>query len=209
MLISISVSKILFFSFDVNMSEDIGYYYENLWCQIKFTSFYFVISNSLAIHALAHREWVIGHLNLRVCCQYNNRIFQHDSFILTILLCFWHFLTFFSLYSLISLFTYLFLFFFKFLKVLPELDPRITGGRARYQIGERVNVNCTSGRSKPAVKLTWFINGNPANQEYLKPYKTIKTGREGLEQTILGLKFRVQRDHFKNGDMKLKVCFLF
>jgi hypothetical protein len=66
-------------------------------------------------------------------------------------------------------------------------------------------VNCTSGRSKPAVKLTWFINGNPANPDFVKQYKTLKTGREGLEQTILGLRFRVQRDHFKNGDMKLKV----
>lgn len=89
--------------------------------------------------------------------------------------------------------------------MLPESDPKITGGRARYQIGERVNVNCTSGRSKPAVKLTWFINGQQANHEYLKQYKTLKTGREGLEQTVLGLRFRVQRDHFKNGDMKLKV----
>lgn len=89
--------------------------------------------------------------------------------------------------------------------VLPETDPRITGGRARYQIGERVNVNCTSGRSKPAVKLTWFINGVPANQDYLKHFKTPKTGREGLEQTTLGLRFRVQQHHFKNGDMKLKV----
>lgn len=66
-------------------------------------------------------------------------------------------------------------------------------------------MNCTSGRSKPAVKLTWFINGNPANPDFVKQYKTLKTGREGLEQTILGLRFRVQRDHFKNGDMKLKV----
>lgn len=66
-------------------------------------------------------------------------------------------------------------------------------------------MNCTSGRSKPAVKLTWFINGNPANPEFVKQYKTLKTGREGLEQTILGLRFRVTRDHFKNGDMKLKV----
>lgn len=89
--------------------------------------------------------------------------------------------------------------------MLPEADPRITGGRARYQINDRVNINCTSGRSKPAVKLTWFINGQPANQDFLKQYKSLKTGREGLEQTILGLKFKVKPEHFKHGDMKLKV----
>lgn len=91
---------------------------------------------------------------------------------------------------------------------MPETDPRITGGRARYQINDRVNVNCTSGRSKPAVKLTWFINGQHAGPEYLKQYKTVTTGREGLEQTILGLRFRVRHEHFKHGDMKLKVIQL-
>lgn len=98
--------------------------------------------------------------------------------------------------------------FFSFLlriSVLPETDPRITGGRIRYQINDRVNVNCTSGRSKPAVKLTWFINGQHAGQEYVKHYKTLKTGREGLEQAVLGLRFRVKHEHFKHGDMKLKV----
>lgn len=92
--------------------------------------------------------------------------------------------------------------------MLPETDPRITGGRARYQIGDKVNVNCTSGRSKPSVKLTWFINGVHAGPEYVRPFKSLKTGREGLEQTILGLRFRVRQEHFKNGDMKLKVNWI-
>lgn len=91
--------------------------------------------------------------------------------------------------------------------MLPETDPRITGGRIRYQINDRVNVNCTSGRSKPAVKLTWFINGEHAGLEYVKHYKTLKTGREGLEQSVLGLRFRVKHEHFRHGDMKLKVDF--
>lgn len=89
--------------------------------------------------------------------------------------------------------------------MLPERDPMITGGRARYQITDRVNVNCTSGRSKPAVKLTWFINGQHVGPEYVKQYKPLILGREGLEQTTLGLRFRVKQEHFKNGDMKLKV----
>lgn len=89
--------------------------------------------------------------------------------------------------------------------MLPETDPKITGGRSRYQINDRVNINCTSGRAKPAVKLTWFINGHPAPQEFIKQYRSLKTGREGLEQSILGLRFRVKHEHFKHGDMKLKV----
>lgn len=89
--------------------------------------------------------------------------------------------------------------------VLPEDGPKISGGRARYQIGDAVNVNCTSGRSKPATHLTWFINGEPANASYLRHYSTFITGREGLETTTLGLLFKVKANSFRHGDMKLKV----
>lgn len=42
---------------------------------------------------------------------------------------------------------------------LPEEGPRISGGKPRYQVGDTVRVNCTSGSSKPAAQLMWFING--------------------------------------------------
>ncbi|KAI5744810.1 hypothetical protein M8J76_005464 [Diaphorina citri] len=89
---------------------------------------------------------------------------------------------------------------------LPDRGPVITGGRARYTEGDIVSVNCTSGSSKPATQLTWFINGDPVNssapsirgpwREYL--------GREGLETTTLGLVFKVNRRHFRRGDLKIK-----
>ncbi|KAJ9575040.1 hypothetical protein L9F63_007775, partial [Diploptera punctata] len=87
---------------------------------------------------------------------------------------------------------------------LPEEGPRITGGRPRYQIGDTVSVNCTSGRSKPAAQLMWFINGDQADTSFLRGPHTIYTGREGLETSILGLEFRVKPKHFRRGDMKLK-----
>ncbi|XP_031627195.1 uncharacterized protein LOC116343333 isoform X2 [Contarinia nasturtii] len=88
--------------------------------------------------------------------------------------------------------------------VLPEQGPKITGGKPRYQIGDDVNVNCTSGRSKPATHLTWFINGEPADASLLKYYNILITGREGLETTTLGLNFKVNRSSFRHGNMKLK-----
>lgn len=93
-----------------------------------------------------------------------------------------------------------------FIAALPEEGPRITGGRPRYQIGDVVRVNCSSGRSKPAAHLTWYINGDPADQSLLRSYDPVITGREGLETSILGLEFRVKPRHFRRGDMKLKVC---
>uniref|UniRef100_A0A182MNW7 Ig-like domain-containing protein n=1 Tax=Anopheles culicifacies TaxID=139723 RepID=A0A182MNW7_9DIPT len=88
--------------------------------------------------------------------------------------------------------------------VLPEEDPYINGARPRYQIGDTVSVNCTSGRSKPAVHLTWYINGEAADRSLVKRYEPIVSGPDKLETSILGLEFRVKQKHFKRGDMKLK-----
>lgn len=91
-----------------------------------------------------------------------------------------------------------------FFPALPDEEPKITGGRRRYQIGDTVRVNCTSGRSKPAAQLKWFINGEAADSKYLRHFDVIVTGREGLETSVLGLEFAVKAKHFKRGDMKLK-----
>ncbi|XP_035916462.1 uncharacterized protein LOC118514063 [Anopheles stephensi] len=88
--------------------------------------------------------------------------------------------------------------------VLPEEDPYITGGKPRYQLGDIVRVNCTSGRSKPAVHLTWYINGEAADGSLVKRFEPIVSGPDKLETSILGLEFRVKPKHFKRGDMKLK-----
>ncbi|XP_046387590.1 uncharacterized protein LOC124157130 [Ischnura elegans] len=87
---------------------------------------------------------------------------------------------------------------------LPEEGPRISGGRPRYQVGDTVRVNCTSGRSKPAAQLIWFINGDQADSSFLRgPFSA--SDREGLETSTLGLEFKVRPKHFRrNGDMKLK-----
>lgn len=90
--------------------------------------------------------------------------------------------------------------------VLPDVGPQITGGRPIYQIDDQVNVNCTSGRSKPATDLMWFINGKEAPPAYLRYYEKQRSNDfDGLETTTLGLKFPVTVDSFNKGNMKLKV----
>lgn len=88
--------------------------------------------------------------------------------------------------------------------VLPDEDPHISGGKPRYQLGDSVRVNCTSGKSKPAVHLTWYINSEPAEPGLVRQYEPVVSGRDKLETSILGLEFRVKPKHFKRGDMKLK-----
>ncbi|XP_047345787.1 uncharacterized protein LOC124947540 isoform X1 [Vespa velutina] len=88
--------------------------------------------------------------------------------------------------------------------VLPNEGPLISGGRSRYQVGDVVRLNCTSAPSKPAALLTWFINGESADAQYLKGPHITAVDARGLETAVLGLEFRVASKHFKRGDMKLK-----
>lgn len=87
---------------------------------------------------------------------------------------------------------------------LPDHGPSITGSRLRYQIGDRVQANCTSGRSRPATRLAWYINGEPAPLGATQP-PTHERHEDGLETTSLALDFKVKPKHFRKGDLKLKV----
>jgi len=91
--------------------------------------------------------------------------------------------------------------------VLPTDVPLITGGKLRYSIGDTIDVNCTSSKSKPAADISWFINGKPAEKKYLKTYniKEHQSSYGILHTSTLGLRFRVAKKHFQpDGDMKLK-----
>ncbi|XP_026685668.1 uncharacterized protein LOC103518308 [Diaphorina citri] len=81
---------------------------------------------------------------------------------------------------------------------LPDEDPVITGGKSRYADGEAVDMNCTSGRAKPAIEL------RKVNTTYLRgPWREVVTP-DGLEVTTLGLYFKVKREHFLQGDLKVR-----
>ncbi|CAG4985700.1 unnamed protein product [Colias eurytheme] len=86
---------------------------------------------------------------------------------------------------------------------LPAFGPVITGSRLRYHVGDRVQVNCTSGRSRPATRLAWYINGEPAPAAAVLPPEHHKHD-DGLETTSLALDFKVKPKHFRKGDLKLK-----
>ncbi|XP_064469109.1 uncharacterized protein LOC135383663 [Ornithodoros turicata] len=88
--------------------------------------------------------------------------------------------------------------------VLPTEGPRISGERVRYKVGDSVAVNCTSAKSKPAATLRWFINDVPVvDPSYETEYSTTLHS-DGLETASLCLRFIVTREHFRDGNMKLK-----
>lgn len=71
-----------------------------------------------------------------------------------------------------------------FVSALPKEGPKITGGRPRYQVGDTVRVNCTSGKSKPAAQLNWMINGETADPRILRGPETIVSGRSLVTQLL-------------------------
>ncbi|XP_046387349.1 uncharacterized protein LOC124156915 [Ischnura elegans] len=86
----------------------------------------------------------------------------------------------------------------------PKEDPRMVGVHPRYYFGDTVRINCTSGPSKPAAELNWFINGQQANSRFLRgPFR--ESNPEGLENSTLGLEVVVGPVHFRrSGRMELK-----
>ncbi|XP_055381171.1 uncharacterized protein LOC129611822 [Condylostylus longicornis] len=87
---------------------------------------------------------------------------------------------------------------------LPRDGPHIKGKEDQYQIGDTLNLNCTSGKSHPASQLQWFINDKLlVNSDSLIRYNdTIH--KHGLITSTLGLQLTVDARHFQEGAMKVK-----
>lgn len=86
---------------------------------------------------------------------------------------------------------------------LPRGGPEIEGGHPRYNMGDRVNVTCVSRNSLPAAQLSWYINGEKADKQFVLYYPE-EESYSGLRSAKLGLSFKVRHKHFKDGDLKLK-----
>ncbi|XP_076661604.1 cell adhesion molecule 3-like [Halictus rubicundus] len=87
---------------------------------------------------------------------------------------------------------------------LPSQGPSIHGLRRKYQIGDTLRLNCTSGRSKPAANLTWYINDRQPEKSYVRTYSPLDTNESEWHVSQIGLQFLVTHDHFNAGG-KLKV----
>ncbi|XP_058825795.1 uncharacterized protein LOC131685832 [Topomyia yanbarensis] len=88
---------------------------------------------------------------------------------------------------------------------VPKDGPHINGSERRsYHIGERMDLNCTSGRSYPASTLQWYLN----DQLVVDPGSIVNYPRlvnqHGLLVSFLGLSMMVQPEHYIDGLMRIK-----
>lgn len=86
----------------------------------------------------------------------------------------------------------------------PEEDPQISGVEMQYQIGEEINLNCTSGKSYPASVLHWYINEQQVPKSKALIRYSVIEHEHGLVSTLLGLRFKLTERHFLGGSMRVK-----
>ncbi|XP_074600429.1 uncharacterized protein LOC141854575 [Brevipalpus obovatus] len=87
--------------------------------------------------------------------------------------------------------------------VLPQEGPQITGSKTKYGQGDTANLTCISAKSKPAATLKWLINDKEAPDEFQTKYPT-EIHPDGLETSRRSLQFKIDAEHFRDGNMKLK-----
>jgi len=73
----------------------------------------------------------------------------------------------------------------------PSEGPSIHSKRKQYQVGETADLICTAQNSSPSTQLSWYINGEPANEAYLRLFPTARDGSQKL-----GLSFPLSFNHF-------------
>ncbi|XP_050070511.1 uncharacterized protein LOC126558530 [Anopheles maculipalpis] len=88
---------------------------------------------------------------------------------------------------------------------VPKDGPHISDNEVKsYQIGETMELNCTSGRSYPASTLQWFLNDllvtDPNN---IIHYPSVQN-QHGLITTFLGLSMVVNHRHYIDGMIRIK-----
>ncbi|XP_031638095.1 uncharacterized protein LOC116350438, partial [Contarinia nasturtii] len=86
---------------------------------------------------------------------------------------------------------------------LPREGPTISGEQSQYQIGDTLNINCTSGKSHPSSSITYFVNDEQVYDSSLILYPPI-VHPHGMMTTVLGLQMQLDSSHFEEGLMRVK-----
>ncbi|XP_043282309.1 uncharacterized protein [Venturia canescens] len=83
--------------------------------------------------------------------------------------------------------------------VPPRTSPRITGEEKIYASGDILTLNCTSDKSYPAARLTWFING-----QKVEPDSVITNEHDELLSTVSSLRLELGPHHLSAGRINVR-----
>ncbi|XP_076310321.1 uncharacterized protein LOC143225204 [Tachypleus tridentatus] len=86
--------------------------------------------------------------------------------------------------------------------------PQIFGLKSSYELGDRVNANCSSPKVVSPPILRWYVNKEEVMLEQLDQYNTIDY-KDGYKTAVLGLHYTITEKHFQNGEMRLNCTAIF
>ncbi|XP_034942048.1 cell adhesion molecule 3-like isoform X2 [Chelonus insularis] len=87
---------------------------------------------------------------------------------------------------------------------LPTQRPEIYGFIRKYKVGDTLRVNCTSGRSKPAANLTWYVNDRQPSPAHVHTYNVLDINNSEWQIAQTSLQFVVTHEHFTYGKLKIR-----
>ncbi|XP_021945812.2 uncharacterized protein LOC110844026 [Folsomia candida] len=92
---------------------------------------------------------------------------------------------------------------------LPEHGPQITGKiQEEYENGDNLVLNCSSAKSFPPARLSWFINDQMVEKgvEQLKPKRAnVPLTQLGMQSTMSTLNVSLEPSHFsEDGEAKVR-----
>ncbi|XP_046388911.1 uncharacterized protein LOC124157886 [Ischnura elegans] len=81
-------------------------------------------------------------------------------------------------------------------------DPEVWGRKESYEVGESLEVNCTSAPSHPPAHITWLVNGRPISEKFVKffrgqwahPYHHRNNGHHGHHHNLHHHQYRVHSE---------------
>ncbi|XP_013776703.2 uncharacterized protein LOC106461429 [Limulus polyphemus] len=86
--------------------------------------------------------------------------------------------------------------------------PQISGLKSNYELGDKVNANCSLPKVVSPPILRWYVNKEEVMPDQLDQYQTIEC-KDGYKTALLGLHFTITEKHFRNGEMRLNCTATF
>ncbi|XP_056642786.1 uncharacterized protein LOC130449123 [Diorhabda sublineata] len=84
----------------------------------------------------------------------------------------------------------------------PVNEPYISNVKSRYKVGDYLKAICSADKSDPAVNMTWYLNGRPVEEPYVKKYK--KTVEGNYISSHSTIQFAVTEQLFDRGKLRLR-----
>ncbi|XP_054709441.1 synaptogenesis protein syg-2-like [Uloborus diversus] len=82
---------------------------------------------------------------------------------------------------------------------IPDGNPNVFGFLKSYDVGDVVNLTCIFGPSKPAAKLTWFLNAEEAPSSYVHLKLPFPISSDKLKMSESRLIFPLEPHHLWQG----------